>query len=201
VTVVGGYQKATIPQRFTPDLELATVSDHDLSLGLTTLGTVAFNGFNNIHALGDTAEHTVLAIEPWGGDGAQEELASVGVRSSIGHGQNTWPLVLQLEVFISKLVAINRLSSGAVVVGEIASLAHELGDDAMEAGALESEALLTGAESAEILGGLGNDVGPQRHNNAAQRLAVGSNIEEAFASRRGWPPRGSCTLAATCPIG
>jgi hypothetical protein len=37
------------------------------------------------------------------------------------------------------------------VVGELASLAHEVGDDAVEGGALEAEALLAGAERAEVL--------------------------------------------------
>lgn len=40
--------------------------------------------------------------------------------------------MLQLEVLIFKLVAVDGLSAGSVVVGEVATLAHELGDDAVE---------------------------------------------------------------------
>ena len=40
--------------------------------------------------------------------------------------------MLQLKVLILKLVAIDGLSTSAVVVGEIATLAHELGDDSVE---------------------------------------------------------------------
>ena len=40
--------------------------------------------------------------------------------------------MLQLKVLVFKLVAINGLSSSAVVVGEVAALAHELGNDAVE---------------------------------------------------------------------
>lgn len=36
------------------------------------------------------------------------------------------------------------------MVGEVPSLAHELGDDAVEAAPLEAEALLLGAEAAEV---------------------------------------------------
>jgi hypothetical protein len=45
-----------------------------------------------------------------------------------------------------------------VTAGEVTTLEHELGNDAMELAALIAEALLAGAESAEILGGLGDDV-------------------------------------------
>lgn len=64
------------------------------------------------------------------------------------------------EVFIIKLLPIDGFASGAVVVGEVASLAHELGDDAVEAAPFEAEAFLMGAEAAEILcsGARGSEV-------------------------------------------
>ena len=36
------------------------------------------------------AEDDVLAIEPLGLGGAQEELGAVGVRSSVGHREHSW---------------------------------------------------------------------------------------------------------------
>ena len=42
------------------------------------------------------------------------------------------------------------------MVGEVTTLAHELGDDAVEARALEAEALLHSAKGAEVLAGLGD---------------------------------------------
>lgn len=55
-------------------------------------------------------------------DCADEELGAVGVRSGVGHGQNTGPCVRQVEVLILKLVAVDGFSAGSVVVGEITSL-------------------------------------------------------------------------------
>ena len=49
------------------------------------------------------------------------------------------------------------LKNGSYVsAGEVTTLKHELGDDAVERRALVSEALLTGAEGTEVLGGLGD---------------------------------------------
>lgn len=45
-----------------------------------------------------------------------------------------------------------------VATGEVTALKHELGNDTVELGALVAEALLAGAESAEVLGGLGDNV-------------------------------------------
>lgn len=54
----------------------------------------------------------------------------------------TWSSVLQLEIFILKLATIDRFSSSAVVIGEISSLAHEVGNDTMERAGLIAKALL-----------------------------------------------------------
>lgn len=58
--------------------------------------------------------------------------------------------MLENEVFIIKLLPVDGFASGAVVVGEVPGLAHELGDDAVEAAPLEAEAFLVGAEAAEV---------------------------------------------------
>lgn len=40
-------------------------------------------------------------------NGGDEELGAVGIRSSVGHGQETLLGVLQLEVLILELVAVD----------------------------------------------------------------------------------------------
>jgi len=66
--------------------------------------------------------------------------------------------VLAREVLISELLAVDGLATSAVATGEVTTLKHELRDDAMEGGVGISKALLTGAESAEVLSGLWDDV-------------------------------------------
>jgi len=45
-----------------------------------------------------------------------------------------------------------------VATGEVTTLEHELGDHTVELGAGVAEALLASAESAEVLGGLGDNI-------------------------------------------
>ena len=66
--------------------------------------------------------------------------------------------MLQLEVLVFKLVAIDRLSTSSVVVSEVTSLAHELGDDTVERRSLVAESLLAGAKGTEVLGCAWNDI-------------------------------------------
>lgn len=61
-----------------------------------------------------------------------EELRSVGILSRVGHAQESRTSVLQLEVLIGELLAVDRLSTGSVAPGEIATLDHELLDDTVE---------------------------------------------------------------------
>jgi hypothetical protein len=99
--------------------------------------------------------------------------------SSVGHGEDTGASVLQVEVLVLELLAVDGLTTSAlpivshwyriaggwdmtyVAAGEVTTLEHELGDDTVEGRALVVEglaraagALLSGAESAEVLSGL-----------------------------------------------
>lgn len=57
----------------------------------------------------------------------------------------TWSGVLQDKVLIVELAAVDGLAPGAIVVGEVTSLTHKLGDDAMKAAALVAKTFLMGA--------------------------------------------------------
>lgn len=53
---------------------------------------------------------------------ADEELRAIGVGPSVGHGQDASSSVPQAEVLILKLAAVDGLSAGSIVVGEVATL-------------------------------------------------------------------------------
>lgn len=58
--------------------------------------------------------------------------------------------MLELEVLVSELLAVDGLAAGTVAAGKVTTLAHEVGDDAVEGAALVAEALLAGAQSTEV---------------------------------------------------
>ena len=118
----------------------------------------------------------MLAVEPRGLHRAQEELRAVRVRARVRHGEHAGAGVLELEVFIRKLLAVDGLAARAVVVREVAALAHETGDHAVEARLLVAEALLAGAQRAEVLGGLRHDVCAYLHHDPAGVLVADGHV-------------------------
>eukprot|EP00538_Stauroneis_constricta_P007049 CAMPEP_0119545972 /NCGR_PEP_ID=MMETSP1352-20130426/570_1 /TAXON_ID=265584 /ORGANISM="Stauroneis constricta, Strain CCMP1120" /LENGTH=213 /DNA_ID=CAMNT_0007590611 /DNA_START=130 /DNA_END=771 /DNA_ORIENTATION=- len=164
-------------------LELSRGLDDDLCASGTASRSDSLDGLDDIHAINDRSEHNVLSIEPCGLGGADEELGSVGVWSGVGHAENSWASVLELEVFIGELSSVDGLSSGSVVVGEITSLAHESWDDAVEDGSSVSVSVLAGAELTEVFGSLWDDVASQFHRDAASWLAADGHIEVDLAHR------------------
>lgn len=70
-----------------------------------------------------------------------------------GGGYNNWGVqdYLELEVLIGELRAIDGLAAGAVAIGEVATLDHEIVDDAVEARPFIAISLLTSRQSAFFL--------------------------------------------------
>ena len=87
--------------------------------------------------------------------------------------------MLECEVLVGELLAVDRLAAGAVAVGEIATLTHELRDDAVEGAALVADASFAGAQRAEVFGRLRHDVGAELDDDPAQRFSIGGHVEEA----------------------
>jgi hypothetical protein len=97
------------------------------NLGLTArVGTVTLNLLDEVGTLGNLTEDDVLAIEPRGDNGGDEELGSVSARASVGHGQKERSVVTELEVLVGELVTVDRLSTGTVVVGELGSVLRQV---------------------------------------------------------------------------
>ena len=99
-----------------------------------------------------------------------EELRTVGVGTSIGHGQQTRTGVLQLEVFIRELLAVNAFASSTISVGEVTTLNHEVRNNTVENGVLVmkrlarfTNALFTSTQSTEVFDSLGNSLTESIH--------------------------------------
>jgi hypothetical protein len=90
---------------------------------------------------------------------ANEELASIGVGSSIGHRKNTRPGMFSSESLVVKPFSIDGFTTGAIVVGKVTTLSHEARNDSVELGVfvgeftarLASDAFFSSAEGAEVL--------------------------------------------------
>lgn len=146
-------------------LERTTVSDGDLLLGFAAIGAEAFDRLDDVQTTCDVSEDDVLAIQPGSVSRANEELAAIGVRARIGHGHGSEAAMLELEVLIRELVAVDGLAARAVVVGEVAALQHEARDhtvDCEDRGVGDTEQLATernsGMERAEEKRNAGGDV-------------------------------------------
>jgi len=166
-------------------LELTAVGDDDGLGSGARAGANSLDGLNDLHTLGHGTEDAMLAIQPGGLDGAQEELGSVGVGAGVGHGKNSGAGVLEGEVLVGELFTVDGLTAGAVAAGEVTTLTHEIVNDTMEGGALEvkglaalAHALLAGAEAAEIFGGLGDDIRSERHLDTACGLTSDGHVKE-----------------------
>mmetsp|Transcript_73486 Transcript_73486/g.118586 ORF Transcript_73486/g.118586 Transcript_73486/m.118586 type:complete len:253 (-) Transcript_73486:21-779(-) len=125
-------------------LQEATVVDSHLLLGLATSRADRLHGCDDVHALDHLAEHDVAVVQPRGCHRGDEELGAVRVWSCIGHAEHARAGVLQVEVLIWELGSVDALATGAVPTGEVATLDHEVGNDAVERAALEVQRLSCG---------------------------------------------------------
>ena len=82
------------------------------------------------------AKDNVLWIEPMSFGSAEKELWAICIWPGICHRKDAWSSVLQLEVFIGELFTVDWLSTSSIVLGKVATLAHESGNDSVERGAL-----------------------------------------------------------------
>ena len=160
--------------------QLAWGSDDDLRFGLSVSWAKAFNFRHKWHSVDNFSEDDMLAVQPAAFDSGDEELWAIGVGSSVGHGEESYLVVLQLEVLISEFGSVDRFSSSAVVVGEVSSLEHELGDDSVEAWSGIAEALLTSAESSEVLSSLGDYVLVEFEGDSACGSSVNGDVKIAL---------------------
>ena len=70
------------------------------------------------------------------------------------------------------LEPLTRLSAGAITLGKVTALDHEVLDHTVEGRALIAKALLAGGEGAEVLSRLGNGLAIETNDNAADGLVA-----------------------------
>jgi hypothetical protein len=145
----------------------------------------------------------VRAIEPRGHHGGDEELGSVGVFPSIGHGQNTRLCVLELKVLIweeevkfiaeqvefskvptSEFLAIDGLATNTGAVGEITALKHKLRDHSVEGGTLVAKAVLASCELSKVFCGSRDDFVIKFENDSTSRAAIDSDVKLKGSRRK-----------------
>ena len=127
----------------------------------------------------------MLAVQVRSRSEAEEELGSVGVWSSIGHGEDASASVTVGEIFILEFATIDGLATSAVASGEVTALSHEAWDDTVELGSLEVEifalcahAFLASAECSEVLSCLWGVLDIKGNGDSAGSLATDGDIEE-----------------------
>lgn len=170
--------------------ELTAIGNDDRLGGPPAGRSDLLDRLDDVVTLHDLPEHHVLPVEPVGLRRADEKLRSVRPGAGVRHGEHAGTGVLLNEVLVGELGAVDRLASGAVSGGEVAALAHEVGDHAVEARSLVVERLagaavplLAGAERAKVLRRLGHDVGEELHHDPSGRLAADGHVEENLRVR------------------
>ena len=120
-----------------------------------------------------------------GSNEAEEELGTVGVGTSVGHGENTSSGVSLIEVLIIELSAKDGFATSAIASGEVSALSHKVRDDSVELRSLEvkrfallAHTLLTGAEAAEIFAGLWDILREEINSDSLGSCTTNLNVEE-----------------------
>jgi len=117
-------------------LDGATLGNGDLLARLAAATAVALDLLDDIHPLDNLTKNNVLAVEPAGHDGGDEELGAVAVgkcvslvintggrvddrslrvRASVSHGQHERLVVGALEILVGELLAVDGLAAGTLI--------------------------------------------------------------------------------------
>lgn len=174
-------------------VEDAAVGDSDFFRGGAGFRSERFDALHDVPrsvlVIGDAPENDVLAVEPFGRDGGDEELASVRVGSGVGHREHAGGTVLQAEVLVGEqaggALVVDGVTAGTVLILEVSALEHETGNDAVEFGSFETVGFsvavnLTDGESLKVLDGSRGDLIEELHDNSARRDIVNCDVEENF---------------------
>ena len=118
------------------------------------------------------------ACHPTTQGNADEKLGTICVGASICHGQDARTCMLQNEILIIKFLAIDGLATSTIMACEVTTLAHKSQDYSVKAGTFITKSFLSSAQSSKVFCCLWNFVCKQLKRDAAQGLAVDSDVEE-----------------------
>lgn len=108
----------------------------------TAAGASSLKSLDNFERrfVSDLAEDDVATVQPRGDDGSDKELRAVAIENrlvycrevqdhrdlrvgaSVSHGQQTGLVVLELEVLVAELLAVDGLAAGSLVVVSVCQL-------------------------------------------------------------------------------
>ena len=98
-----------------------------------------FDGFYSVHAVDNFAKDNVSSIEPPRFNCGDEKLGTIRAGASIGHAKQARLGVFEFEVFVCEFLTVDALATGAVTIGKVTTLKHELWNDTMEYASLVME--------------------------------------------------------------
>lgn len=109
--------------------------------------------------------------------------------TGISHGQKERSVVLELKVLVFELGTVDGLAAGAVTLGEVTALDHELLDHSVEGGALVvqrlsrlANAFVANTERAEVFGSLGHDIVEELEDDTPGLLVANLYVEKDAAT-------------------
>jgi len=150
-------------------------NDHILGRFVSSISLGSFHLAYNIHTLNHFTEDNMSAIQPGSFLNGDEKLGSIGVFTSVGHGQPAGTVMLELEVFVSEAFAINGASTSTISTGEISSLDHEILDNAMEFGSLVPFTCGLLSQLVKVIHSPGNSLAKESNFDIANGLS--SNLQ------------------------
>lgn len=103
-------------------LKLTTIFNDNPGLGSTAVASNIIDSLNYLDTLGNLTKHNMGTIQMRGPPSADKELRSVGILTGIGHGYTSHTSVLESEVLVLELVAVDGVTTPAITSGEITTL-------------------------------------------------------------------------------